>query len=266
MTPFDFDQDLYQTAPRSVSWFARRFPTLAYYPRFLGIVFRAGAMAKQGKYDDQAWTQSSWAVLRALERVGVQFEIRGIQNIARLQSPCLVIGNHMSTLETTVLPGVIRPHRKLTYVVKASLLDVPVFKHVMRSRDPIVVGRTDPRKDLRSMLDGGVERLENGTSIIIFPQGERTTSFDPRKFNSIGVKLAQRAKVPIIPMALQTNAWRIGKHISDFGRIDPTKKVRIAFDRPMEVHGRGTDEQNAIIKFIDQQLKAWQNLETQSRP
>jgi 1-acyl-sn-glycerol-3-phosphate acyltransferase len=40
----------------------------------------------------------------------------------------------MSTLETFVLPYLIAPHRPMTFVVKKSLVEYPVFKHVMRAR------------------------------------------------------------------------------------------------------------------------------------
>ena len=257
MSPYDINQDIYETVPRPISWFASKFPSLAYYPRFFRVVLAAGSLAKKDQYHKDQWCASSWQVLRDLEHVGVKLRIGGIQNIARLESPCLVIGNHMSTLETNILPGVIRPYRKVTFVVKQSLLKVPVFKHVMRSRDPVVVGRTDPRSDLRSMLDGGLQRLEAGTSIIIFPQGERTDTFDPAKFNSIGVKLAKRANVPIIPMALKTDAWRLGKYVPDIGRIYPSKKVNIEFGKPLTVEGRGKDTQQAIIDFIRDHLDRW---------
>lgn len=257
MSPYDINQDIYETEPRSPSWFTSRFPSLTYYTRFSRVVLAAGSLAKKGRYHKDQWCASSWQVLRDLEHVGVKLRIGGIQNIARLESPCLFVGNHMSTLETNILPGVIRPYRKVTFVVKASLLKVPVFKHVMRSRDPIVVGRTDARSDLRSMLDGGIRRLEEGTSIVIFPQGERTTHFDPAKFNSIGVKLAQRANVPIIPMALKTDAWRLGKYVPDIGRIDTSKRVYIEFGKPLTVEGRGNDTQQAIIRFIREHLDHW---------
>ena len=264
MSPFDLDQDTYETTPQAVSWFSSHFPTLAYYPRFLRVVVKAGALAKRNQYNAEEWSSSSWRVLRDLETVGVRATICGIQNIAKLESPCLIIGNHMSTLETTGLPGVIRPHRKVTFVVKASLLKVPFFKHVMRSRDPVVVGRTDPRTDLKNMLEGGVNRLNSGTSIVIFPQGERTTTFSPEKFNSIGIKLAKRANVPIIPVALKTDAWGVGKRIPDLGRVDPSKKVRITFGKPMTVEGRGNDTQQAIIKFIQEHLARWNQEDAES--
>jgi 1-acyl-sn-glycerol-3-phosphate acyltransferase len=71
------------------------------------------------------------------------------------------------------------------------------------------------------------------------------------------VKLAQRAGVPIVPFALDTGAWGIGKWISDMGRIDPSRKVRFAFGEPMTVHGRGAAEHQAIVRFISNKLAAW---------
>ena len=44
-----------------------------------------------------------------------------------LKDPVIFIGNHMSTLETFVLPWIILPHRPLTFVVKRELLGYPLF-------------------------------------------------------------------------------------------------------------------------------------------
>lgn len=260
MRPFDLDQDTYETTPRSVSWFASSFPTLAFYPRFFNIVMRAGKLAKRNQYNGEAWCASSWEMLENLERVGVKLHIGGIQNIANLTSPCLIVGNHMSTLETNILPGIIRPYRKVTFVIKQSLLKVPYFGHVLKSRNPIAVTQTDPRADLRTMLEGGESRLADGMSIVVFPQGTRTPTFEPKEFNSIGIKLAKRASVPIIPMALKTDAWRLGKYVSDMGRIQPNKNVYIEFGKPLTVEGRGNDTQQAMIDFIKGHLENWKKL------
>ncbi|NOY30315.1 MAG: 1-acyl-sn-glycerol-3-phosphate acyltransferase [Planctomycetes bacterium] len=251
--------DIYQTTPETISWLSRTFPSLVFYARWIANVYRSSAQAKRSQYGDQEWVDSSLEVLRSLERVGVQIEVRGLRHLQQLDSPCVIVGNHMSALETAILPGLVQPLQRVTFVVKSSLLDYPFFKHVMRSRDPIAVSQTDPRRDLKSMLEGGLKRLEQGISIVIFPQGQRTTTFDPTDFNKIGIKLAKRAGVPIIPLALQTDAWGIGSIISDFGKIDPTKKVYFTFGEPIEVTGRGTDQHEAILQFIAQNLKSWGN-------
>jgi 1-acyl-sn-glycerol-3-phosphate acyltransferase len=163
----------------------------------------------------------------------------------------------MSVLETTLLPGIVHPIRPVTFVVKESLLEYPFFGHVLKSRDPIAVTRINPRRDFKTVMDEGMIRLKRGISIIVFPQTTRTHHFDPSQFNSIGVKLAQRAGVPVVPLALMTDAWGNGKHLKDFGRIDPCKKVRFSFGEPLWVRRRGADEHRAIIRFIDGNLEKW---------
>ena len=81
-------------------------------------------------------------------------------------------------------------------------------------------------------MEGGRERLAQGRSIIIFPQTTRSLGFDPKLFNSIGVKLARRAGVPVVPIALKTDAWGVGKLIKDFGKIHPEKTVLVDFNKP----------------------------------
>lgn len=197
------------------------------------------------------------AVMKSLERVGIIFEVTGVGNFINLTGPCVFVGNHMSTLETFVLPCIIEPFKDVTFVVKESLIHYPVFRHVMRSRDPIVVTRTNAREDLRAVLEGGSDRLNAGRSIIIFPQTTRTAAFDPAEFNSIGIKLAKKAGVPVIPIALKTDAWGNGKHFKDFGRIDPSQKVYFTFGRPLDIKGNGAAEHREIIDFICNSLKTW---------
>ena len=239
------------------SLLARRFPSFRFYLSLARVVWRAGFKAKRGRYDDEEWSASSHDTRRALERVGVRLEITGLDHLEGLDSACLFIGNHMSILETFVLPGLIRPHMPVTFIVKDSLLTYPVFGHVMRSRDPIAVSRANPREDLKAVLEGGKERLARGVSLIIFPQTTRTPHFDPAEFNTLGVKLARRAGVPVVPVALLTDAWGTGKRFKDFGKIDPSKAVHLAFGEPLWVEGRGEAEHEAIISFIQGKLKEW---------
>ena len=247
----------YATAPGAGSWVGRRLPTPVFYARAGGIIRRASALARQGSYDNRQWVLSSIATVRALESVGGRFELEGLEAVRRPASPCVFIGNHMSILETFVLPCLIVPHRDVTFVIKESLTVYPWFGHVMRSRDPVVVGRENARDDLRVVLEGGQQRLEAGVSIVIFPQTTRSEAFDPKKFNSLGVKLARKAGVPIVPVALKTDAWGLGRRLKDFGPIRPARTVHIHFGEPMEVKGSGKEEHALVVEFIEKNLAAW---------
>jgi len=255
---FDLERGTYETPRRAISAFAGCCPSLSFYGRFTAVVTSCSNMAKRGVYDDERWEESSHLTRRSLEQAGVRIRAEGLDHVRDLQGPAVFVGNHMSMLETVVLPGFIRPFRPVTYVVKDFLVQVPVFKHIMISRDPIVVTRTDPRADLKTMMEGGMRRLANGISIIVFPQTTRTLRFDRREFNSIGAKLAKKAGVPVVPVALRTDAWGLSKRfVKDFGRIDPSKPVRFAFGEPMTVTGRGAEQHERCLTFIEEHLEAW---------
>ncbi len=258
------DNDTYVTDPhRPRSLFSRIFlsPGFMFYPQVFRIVWNNGGLAKRGLYGDREWVQGSQDILRALENVGVRVEITGMANIGKVDGPAVFVGNHMSTLETFVLPCIIQPVKPVTFIVKKSLITMPVFGHVMRSRNPIVVGRVNPREDLRVVMEEGAEKIASGRSVIIFPQSTRSVVFIPEEFNSLGVKLASRTNVPVIPIALKTDAWGVGRLMKDFGPVDRNKAVHIEFGEPLRIAGRGAEEHARIVSFIQERLKQWERKE-----
>lgn len=254
LDPLDSSDDRYQTEAGATSGLGRAFATARFYRRFITSVYRSSRQAKSGRYDDRQWATSSRRVMRDLEAVGVQFQIGGLNHLRQLDSPCVLVGNHMSMLETMVLPGIVQPILDVTFVVKKSLLEYPLFGHIMRSRNPVAVGRDNPREDLKTMMTDGGDRLASGISVIVFPQTTRATDFDASTFNSIGTKLASRNSVPVVPIALRTDAWGNGKRLKDFGRIDPGKTVHFEFGQPIDSSLPGGEVQSKVLGFIETKL------------
>lgn len=252
-----YTNNTYQTAEGSASLWGKMLPSFSFYSSFLATIYFAAQKAKKGVYCYDEWRLSSIKVLEALERTGLQVSVSGIEHLKSLDSPCVIVGNHVSMMDTVVLPAFVLQERPMTFVIKQSLLDYPVFKHVMRSRDPIALGRTNPREDLKTVMTEGKKRLEQGISVTVFPQTTRGTEFIPQQFNTIGVKLAQRAGVPVLPLALKTDAWTNGRLIKDLGRIHPEVKAHFAFGAPILVEGKGRNEHQQVIDFIAAKLEEW---------
>ncbi len=255
-----FDSDSYHTPQKeTLSILERiRLDSRLYFTFKYGvIVLRTRKEAIRGKYDTKAWTDSSFEILKFIEKTGGIFHITGMENITESPGSVLFISNHMSTLETMILPSIIGTHKELTFVVKESLVEHPLFGDVMRSRNPIVVGRTDPRKDLEAVMNEGVDKLSNGISIVIFPQSTRSVEFKPEDFNSLGVKLAKKAGVKVVPIALKTDFWGNGKVIKEVGPLDHNKHIHIKFGKPMSITGNGKEENQKIIEFIKSSLEEW---------
>lgn len=246
----------YQTAPRSLSLFTRLCPTCVFYLRTLGIVFQA-AWRAGGQYSLEQWFQDSQKFINICEASGLQFLVENLDSYQSLPGPCVIVANHMSTLETFCLPGFLGPIRPVTFVLKQSLTTYPVFGRIVNKTQPIVVQRVNARQDFKVVMDQGLERLQQGLTVIVFPQTTRTTTFDPQNFNSIGIKLAKKAGVPVLPLALKTNAWGTGRLFKDFGPIDPQHQVHFCFGSPLSIEGTGKQEHQDVVRFIQSKLALW---------
>ena len=235
------------------------FPSLRFYIQLCLIMYRAGKVARSGKYSGERWTYDSICVAKAIEHVGADLHIEGIENLD-FEGPCVFESNHMSTLETMLLPGIIQPRKDTTFVVKNSLLHYPCLGPVLTAREPIALARVNPREDLKLVLGKGAEILGSGRSVIIFTQGTRKKEVNVQDFNSLAVKLAKRAGVPIVPVALKTDVWGEGTLLKDFGKIDPSIPVHIAIGRRVAIgSASGKEEHEAIVSFIKNHYDDWKN-------
>ena len=198
-----------------------------------------------------------------MERCGGKVHLRGLDNLRALDGrPVVLIGNHMSLLETALFHSVARGLVDFTFVIKQSLMEVPFFRDIMTSLEAIPIGRANPRDDLKAVFEEGGKLLASGRSIIIFPQSTRSEEFDPEKFNSIGIKLAKRAGVPVLPFALKTDFLGNGRYFRDLGPVRPEREVWFEFGAAREVAGNGQELQQEIIAFIRERLKEWRSRET----
>lgn len=244
---------------RRPQWWARRFPNTVFYTGVGAVVLEAAAAASREECGRAELGQFSDRIMEVLKAIGTPVQVENAEVFGTFEGPCVIVGNHMSTLETFVLPGLIIPYKPVTFVVKRSLVDYPVFGKVMRAFDPVVVGRAHAREDLKAMIDGGRARIAKGTSLVVFPQTTRTTTFRRDQFNSIGVKLARREGVPVVPLALLTDAWQNGRLIKDFGPVDPNRPVRFCFGNPITVGSAEREAHQQVVEFIESRLQAWRD-------
>ena len=68
-------------------------------------------------------------------------------------------------------------------------------------QDPIAIDRSKPREAVKSLLTQGVDRIKNGKSVIVFPEGSRSPAGLIKRFSRGGAKLAIAAGVPIVPIS-----------------------------------------------------------------
>ncbi len=144
--------------------------TFTYYSRLVAVVLKESVTARKGRYNRKAWASGSLDVFRVVEAAGGIFNVSGLSPMAAQQGPLVYVANHMSLIDTMILPCVLLAFNHITFVVKEGLLKYPLFGSIMCAVDPIAVTRRSPREDLKTVLAQGQAFLASGRSVVVFPR------------------------------------------------------------------------------------------------
>ena len=228
-----------------------------FYARMIAISLRARRLALRGRYGLEDWSASSFETLRLVERCGGRVHVAGGRNLGAVRGPAVYASNHMSLLETFLLPCLLLTRGPMAVVVKRDLMVHPLMGPVLRAVGAIAVTRDNPRHDLEEVLTQGHAALGSGRSVRVFPQATRSAGFRPDLFNSLGAKLARKAAVPLLPIALRTDFMGLGRILRDMGPLDRARDVRFRFGEPLRVAGPGRAEHLRMVRFLSETLSAW---------
>jgi len=129
---------------------------------------------------------------------GIRVRVKGMSFVDPDQS-YIFMANHQSNFDIPVLLA----HLKVQFrwLAKAELFKIPVFGKAMRKAGYISIDRSD-RKSAFLSLKKAAETIQNGTSVLIFPEGTRSADGRLRSFKKGGFVLATEAGVPVVPVIL----------------------------------------------------------------
>lgn len=140
----------------------------------------------------RAW--SRWVVTFA--GVKIKVETRGTLDP---KQPYVFMANHASSLD--IWAAFVAVPRRLRMIAKKQLGQIPLFGWVMHAGRFIFIDRGNSKAARRSIDEAG-QRIHDGDSVLIFPEGTRTRDGALLPFKKGGFHLALKAGVPIVPVAL----------------------------------------------------------------
>ena len=142
-----------------------------------------------------------WAFSSILFICGVKIEATGLENIPK--EAVLFVGNHQSYLD--ILTTYVTIPGGVGFISKIEMDKFPVFNLWMRGINCLFLDRENIREGIKT-IKKGTEELKKGYSMFIFPEGTRNQSGTLLEFKAGSTKMAEKAGVPIVPVAIDGTA------------------------------------------------------------
>lgn len=137
---------------------------------------------------------------------GAKVTVHGMDKISDGE-PHIFVSNHLSWFDIPSLAGYLPRYK---FVAKAELFKIPVFGPAIRAVGMIPIEREN-RKAAFESLKVAAEKIRQGNSVVIYPEGTRGTSYALRPFKKGPFVLAIEAGVPVVPVLLHGTMELFGK-------------------------------------------------------
>ncbi|WP_439590031.1 lysophospholipid acyltransferase family protein [Hydrogenophaga sp.] len=193
------------------------------------------------------WMCVGWlrvAVSSGKLMLGIRNQVTGFENLpVSSTAPAILLLKHQSTWETFCMPTLM-PH-PLAYVFKKELLYVPFFGWAMGRMDMIHIDRSKRAQAFTKVVEQGQRLLNQGTWVIMFPEGTRIPRGQKGVYKSGGTRLAVETGAPVIPIAVTSaKCWPRKAFIKKPGVVE------FSIGKPIPSEGREPDE-------LMREVEAW---------
>jgi len=129
---------------------------------------------------------------------GVDVTVKGLSNVDLARS-YIYMSNHQSNFDIWVLLAHLPV--QFRWLAKAELFRIPILSRSMRAAGYISIDRFNQQSAFNS-LEQAAEKIKDGVSVMIFPEGTRSLDGKIRPFKKGGFVLAVKSSVPIVPVII----------------------------------------------------------------
>ena len=200
-------------------------------PRWSNAVMHAGRI----------WSRS------LLAAAGARVTYHGLEHVDH-DNPCIFIANHQSMVDIWVLFDFIPPSTR--FVAKRELFKIPVFGWALSAAGCISIDRANRANAIRS-LSIAAERIRSGRSVILFPEGTRSSDGRLQRFKKGAFYLAVQAGVPVVPVAIT----------GSFAVVPPRKlrvspgPVEVYIEPPIDVASFQPENTNGLLALVHETIE-----------
>jgi 1-acyl-sn-glycerol-3-phosphate acyltransferase len=184
------------------------------------------------------WARIQMWLLRVL--CGLRYRVSGAQHLPN--GAAVFLAKHQSTWETFAFQQIFPPY---AYVLKRELMWIPLFGWGLALLKPIAIDRGAGRQAIQQVISQGRARLQDGISVMIYPEGTRMPPGQTRRWGMGGAVLAAETGYPCVPVA-----HNAGSYWPRRGFLKRPGIVDIVIGPPIETRGKSAEE-------INREAEAW---------
>jgi 1-acyl-sn-glycerol-3-phosphate acyltransferase len=192
----------------------------------------AGLIGVEDKPDGIYDRIPRWWSSRVLWAAGVKVRVHGL-NSTDDGEPRIFASNHVSWFDVPALAKVLPRYK---FVAKAELFKVPIFGRAMRAAGMVEIQREN-RKAAFGAYEVAAERIRQGNSVVVFPEGTRGHAYPLRPFKKGPFVLAIAAGVPIVPIIvhgtieiMRKGSFRVHPGTIDIHLLEPVSTTTVDYD------------------------------------
>ena len=186
--------------------------------------------------------------------------IDGADRLADVDGPVIFAANHRSHADTPLMmTAVPEPWRDRLFIGAAA--DYWFTNRLSSPFSALVIGAipVERKKVSRTAIDTSLELLADGWSMLIFPEGARSSDGWAREFTSGAAFLSIKAGVPVVPVYLlgTDEVWPKGN------RLPRRARATVVFGSPIEPTAEDDNRsfalriQQAVAMLADEHSSDW---------
>lgn len=222
---------------RTIVWFVYFW---AYMVCTIPVLIRISYLEKHGRIEEKEKLVDrcvrKWAV-SLVKLTGSKIKVYGEEYIP--EGPVVFVGNHQGNFDIPIFLGYIKKPK--AFISKIEIRKLPIVSTWMNNMKCVFINRSDIRQSLKAMRTA-VEYINQGYSMIIFPEGTRSRADTLGEFKAGSFKLALKSGVPIVPVTTKGSYKIMEKN----GFIIKPAEVEVIISKPIITKDLSREEAEKI--------------------
>jgi len=178
----------------------------------------------------------------------IDLVITGAENLPD-KGPVVFASNHQGYADIPVTCATFDKFQ-FAFVARDDLEKLPFYGNWMKRIRGVFIKRDDTRASLRAINDG-IDLLEKGFSLLIFPEGTRSRGDSMGEFRKGSLRLATKPGVPVVPVTIN-GTYRI---FEEKGYVKKGMRVDLTIHPVLNTKGMDKVAANTFAANVEEIIK-----------